>query len=110
MSQNILKGFDPTSSGWKRALQGMGLPPIRDDMRLLTQFVHNLVRSVRRRDMQRAQEKFAGVEGWVDWVPVSDDEAIDLLLDDQCIRCAISAQALSCVPMQFNTMRWILLF
>jgi hypothetical protein len=57
-------------------LHGMGPPQIRDDMRLLTQFVHNLVGSVRRRDMRRAQIKYAGVEGWIDWVPVSDDRAM----------------------------------
>ena len=34
----------------------------------------------------QAQEKYAGAEGWVDWVPVRDDEAIALLLDDQCLR------------------------
>lgn len=105
----MLKGFDPTSSGWKRALQGMGLPQFRDDWGLFTQYVKHSLGSIRRRDEQRAQDKFAGVEGWIDWVPVSDDDAIDLLLNDQCLRCAISAQALTCVPLQFNTMRWVLL-
>ena len=109
LSQNILKGFDPASSGWKRALQGMGLPHFRDDWTRLTQHVHRSVVSVRSRDQQKASDKFAGVEGWIDWVPVSDDEAIDLLLNEQCLRCAISAQALTCVPQQFNTMRWVLL-
>jgi hypothetical protein len=84
----------------------MGLPEFRDDWHLLTQHVHRSVRYVRRRDEQRASDKFAGEEEWIDWVPVSDDEAIDLLFNDQCLRCAISAQALTCVPLQFNTMRW----
>ena len=105
LSQNILKGYDPTSAGWKRALQGMAPPQFKDDWRMLTQFVADSVASVRRRDTQRAQEKYAGAEGWVDWVPVSDDKATNLLLDDQCLRCAMSAQALTCVPLQFNTMR-----
>ena len=73
--------------------------------RLLTQFVADSVASLRRGDMQRAQEKYAGADGWVDWVPVSDDQATNLLLDDQSTRCAMSAQVLTCVPLQFNTMR-----
>ena len=89
LSQNILKGYDPTSAGWKRALQGMAPPQFKDDWRMLTQFVADSVASVRRRDTQRAQEKYAGAEGWVDWVPVSDDKATNLLLDDQCLRCAM---------------------
>jgi hypothetical protein len=105
LSQNILKGYDPTSAGWKRALQGMAPPQFKDDWRMLTQFVADSVASVRRRDTQRAQEKYAGAEGWVDWVPVSDDQATNLLLDDQSTRCAMSAQVLTCVPLQFNTMR-----
>ena len=105
LSQNILKGYDPTSAGWKRALQGMAPPQFKDDWRMLTQFVEDSVASVRKRDTERAQEKYAGAEGWVDWVPVDDDEAIALLLNDQCRRCAMSAQAMTCVPRQFNTAR-----
>jgi hypothetical protein len=73
--------------------------------RLLTQFVADSVASLRRGDMQRAQEKYAGAESWADWVPVSNDKATNLLLGDQCLRCAMSANALTCVPLQFNTMR-----
>ena len=105
LSQNILKEYDPTSAGWKRALQGMAPPQFEDDWGLLTQFVKDSVASVRKRDTERAQEKYAGAEGWDDWDPVRDDEAIDLLLDDQCLRCAMSAQTMTCVPQQFNTMR-----
>lgn len=105
MSQNILKGYDPTSPGWKRALQGMAPPQFKDDWRMLPQFVAYSVASVRRRDTRKARKKYAGAVGWVDWVPVSDAEATNLLLDDQCLRCAMSAQALTCVPLQFNTMR-----
>ncbi len=113
LSQNILKGYDPTSARWKLALQGMApplalqgmAPPQVDDWDTLIQFVAKSVASVRRRDTQRAQEKYAGAEGWDDWDPVRDDEAIDLLLDDQCLRCAMSAQTMTCVPQQFNTMR-----
>jgi hypothetical protein len=39
LSQNILKGYDPTSAGWKHALQGMAPPQFKDDWRMLTQFV-----------------------------------------------------------------------
>ncbi len=62
-SQNILKGYDPTSAGWKRALQGMAPPQFKDEWCMLTQFLADSVASVRRRDTQWAQEKYAGAEG-----------------------------------------------
>ena len=58
LSQNILQGYDPTSAGWKRTLQGMAPPQFKDDWGMCTQFVKDSVARVRKRDTQRAQEKY----------------------------------------------------
>jgi hypothetical protein len=97
MSQFILASFDPTGD-WPMQLQQFPPPAIRENALQISRHIHDL--------LQTAKNKDASRHGTDPVVSVQEERAFfKLFSEKQNSRCAVTANLLSCTPLQFNTMR-----
>ncbi len=97
MSQHIATDqFDPTREDWQYQLQQMPAPEYCEDDGEIRRRIRYLLEFYVQRDRER---------GFL--VTISEDEAF-ILFNKQARRCAITGNALSCLPLQLNTMRRVL--
>ena len=93
-SQHIATGqFDPTREDWQWQLQQLPAPEYREDDIDIRRHIRALLKNLVKRDRDR---NFL--------VTIDEDEAVRLFYQ-QAHRCAITGIALSCLPLQLNTMR-----
>jgi hypothetical protein len=97
MSQYIATDlFDPTREDWQHQLRKLPAPEFRENDDDIRRHIRTLLRSCRARDLER---NFLHT--------LTEDEAMHLF-EQQGRRCAITGNALSCLPLQLNTMRCVL--
>ena len=93
-SQHIATGeFDPTREDWQYQLQQMAAPAHREADADIRRHIRTLLPSYVRRDEDRGF-----------FSTLTEDEAFDQF-NRQARRGAVTAVALSCLPLQLNTMR-----
>jgi hypothetical protein len=99
MSQHIATDqFDPTREDWQYQLRQLPAPEFREDDDDIRRHIRTLLKGCEQRDMERG------------FLTTAHVEEIMYLLEQQARRCAITGNALSCLPLQLNTMRCVLLF
>jgi hypothetical protein len=93
-SQLIATGqFDPTREDWQYQLRQLPAPDHREDDGDIRCRIRALLKSCEQRDFDRGFS-----------CTITEDEAMQLF-EEQARRCAITGIALSCLPLQLNTMR-----